>query len=167
MLNYELLTLWSASIYVLTAVIKATAKTNSIDKNPVYVRSLPLLPAFIGAASGLFIGPHFFGWPLAGGAFFGIGAAGVAATAHSVLKQTIRGKDDRLDHFRDAAEKVEDPTDLAMAEARDRVTRKREILERQFGGYSAVKNGRRGNPPPEPGSVGPVPRPKKEVPDDE
>lgn len=165
-MNYELYTLWAASIYALMTALKALAKSNDVHTNPVYVRALPIIPVVIGALSGLVLGPEIFGWGLVQGAFFGIGAAGVAASAHGVLKQTIKGKDDRLDHLRDVAEIVEDPTDLAMAEARDRVTRKREILERHFGGYSAVQNGLRGNPPPEPGSVGPVPRPKKEVADE-
>lgn len=164
-MNYELYTLWAASIYALMTAIKALAKSNSVHTHPLYVRALPLMPAVIGALSGALLAESF-GWPISHGAFFGIGSAGVAALSHSVHRQTIKGKDDRLDHLRDAAEKVEDPTDLAMAEARDHVTRKRDILERHFGGYSAVQNGLRGNPPPEPGSVGPVPRPKKEVPDE-
>lgn len=97
MLNYDLYALWSAAIYALVTVIKATAKANSIDTNPVYVRALPLIPAFIGAVSGAFIGPQLFGWTVAGGAFFGVGAAGVAALSHSVHRQTLKGKDERLE----------------------------------------------------------------------
>lgn len=96
MLTYELYVLWSASIYALVQVVKATAKTNGFDTHPFYVRALPLIPACIGAVSGLLIGPELFGWTLAGGAFFGIGAAGVAALSHSVHRQTIRGQDERL-----------------------------------------------------------------------
>lgn len=96
MLNYQYYILWSASIYALVQAIKALAKANGFDRHAIYVRTLPLLPAVIGAATGAFIGPQFFDWTAAGGAFFGVGAAGVAATAHSVHRQTIRGKDDRL-----------------------------------------------------------------------
>lgn len=97
MLNYELYIMWSASIYALVQVIKTMAKANGFDTNAVYVRALPLLPALVGAVTGAFIGPQFFGWTAAGGAFFGVGAAGVAATAHSVHRQTIRGQDKRLE----------------------------------------------------------------------
>lgn len=96
-MNYELFTLWAASIYALTAALKATAKASGIDKNAIYVRLLPLLPVLIGALSGLAIGPEVFGWSIMQGAFFGVGAAGVAATAHSVQRQTIRGQDKRLE----------------------------------------------------------------------
>lgn len=96
-MNYELYMLWSASIYALTAALKATAKASGYNKNPAYVRTLPLLPVIIGALSGLAIGPEVFGWSLLQSAFFGVGAAGVAATAHSVHKQTLRGRDRRLE----------------------------------------------------------------------
>lgn len=96
MLNYELYVLWSASIYALIQMIKTLAKANGFDRHAIYVRALPLMPAVIGAATGAFIGPQFFDWTAAGGAFFGVGAAGVAATAHSVHRQTIRGRDSRL-----------------------------------------------------------------------
>lgn len=100
-MNYELYTLWAASIYALTAALKATAKASGYDKHPVYVRTLPLLPVLIGALSGLAIGPEVFGWSLLQSAFFGVGAAGVAATAHSVQKQTLRGRDHRLEASHD------------------------------------------------------------------
>lgn len=96
-MNYELFTLWAASIYALTVALKATAKASGIDKIAIYVRLLPLLPVLIGALSGLALGPELFGWSMMQGAFFGIGAAGVAATAHSVHRQTIRGQDKRLE----------------------------------------------------------------------
>lgn len=95
-MNYELYTLWAASIYALMTAIKALAKANGVNAHPVYVRSLPLLPVLIGAVSGLLIGPEVFEWSALQGAFFGIGAAGVAATAHAVHRQTIKGCDDRL-----------------------------------------------------------------------
>lgn len=95
MLNYEMYILWSASIYALIQMIKALAKANGFDRHAIYVRSLPLMPAVIGALSGVLLAESF-GWPIAHGAFFGIGAAGVAATAHSVQRQTIRGQDKRL-----------------------------------------------------------------------
>lgn len=107
-MDYHIYTVWAASIYALTVAVKATAKANAIDKNSFYVRALPLLPVLIGALSGLVIGPEVFGWSLLQGAFFGIGAAGVAATAHGVHKQTIKGKDARLDHFRDVTKEVQD-----------------------------------------------------------
>lgn len=97
MLNYDLYIMWSAAIYALVTVIKATAKTNGFDKHPLYVRSLPLLSAVIGAVSGYAIGPHLFGWQALHGAFLGIGAAGVAALGHSVHRQTLKGKDERLE----------------------------------------------------------------------
>lgn len=96
-MSYELYTLWAASIYALMAALKALAKANAIDKNAIYVRLLPLLPVLIGALSGLALGPELFDWSMMQGAFFGIGAAGVAATAHSVHRQTIRGQDKRLE----------------------------------------------------------------------
>ncbi len=97
MLNYDMYVLWSAAIYALVTVIKATARANGFDKHPFYVRALPLLPAVIGAASGYAIGPHLFGWTAVHGAFFGVGAAGVAALSHSVHRQTLQGKDERLE----------------------------------------------------------------------
>lgn len=96
MLNYEIYIVWSAAIYALVHALKALAKVNGFDRHAIYVRSLPLLPVLVGALSGAFIGPQFFDWSVAGGAFFGVGAAGMAATAHSVHRQTIRGRDARL-----------------------------------------------------------------------
>lgn len=97
MLNYDLYIIWSAAIYALVTFTKAVAKTNGFDSHPLYVRSLPLLPAVIGAASGYAMGPHLFGWQALHGAFFGIGAAGVAALSHSVHRQTLKGQDERLE----------------------------------------------------------------------
>lgn len=97
LMNYELYTLWAASIYASMTALKALAKANKINTHVVYVRLLPLLPVLIGALSGLALGPEVFGWSMTQGAFFGIGAAGVAATAHGVHKQTIKGKDERLE----------------------------------------------------------------------
>lgn len=104
MLNYEMYILWSASIYALIQMIKTLAKANGFDRHAIYVRALPLMPAVIGALSGCLLAESF-GWPTAHGAFFGIGSAGVAALSHSVHRQTIRGKDERLDHFRAATKK--------------------------------------------------------------
>ncbi|MFU8806580.1 MAG: hypothetical protein ACNA8W_22410 [Bradymonadaceae bacterium] len=95
-MNYELYIVWGASIYALVAAIKALAKANGLDKHPVYVRSLPIIPAVIGVVSGALVGPSVFDLPPVHGAFFGIGAAGAAALSHSVHRQTIRGHDDRL-----------------------------------------------------------------------
>lgn len=100
-MNYDIYIMWSAAIYASVMVIKATAKTNGFDKHPFYVRSLPLLPAIIGAVSGYAMGPNLFGWTAVHGAFFGVGAAGVAALSHSVHRQTIKGCDDRLQHAKE------------------------------------------------------------------
>lgn len=107
-MNYDIYIMWSAAIYALVTVVKATAKANGFATHPLYVRSLPLLPAVIGATSGYAIGPNLFGWTAVHGAFFGVGAAGVAALSHSVHRQTIKGDDARLDHLRGATKEVDD-----------------------------------------------------------
>jgi hypothetical protein len=95
-MNYELYIAWGASIYALVTALKAMARANGIEAHPVYVRSLPILPVVIGVLSGLLVGPSVLGLAPIEGAFFGIGAAGVAALSHSVHRQTIKGRDERL-----------------------------------------------------------------------
>lgn len=95
-MSFDVYIAWSAAIYASVAFIKATARANDFHGNAVFVRLLPLIPAAIGAASGFFMGPTLFGWPASHGAFFGVGAAGVAALSHSVHRQTIKGHDSRL-----------------------------------------------------------------------
>lgn len=99
-MNYELYIVWSASIYAIVQVVKSLAKANDFDRHAIYVRALPLMPAVIGALSGCLLAESF-GWPVAHGAFFGIGSAGVAALSHSVHRQTIKGCDSRLDHSKE------------------------------------------------------------------
>lgn len=95
-MNYEHYILWAASIYAAVDFLKRLARANGVANHPVYVRALPLVPAVLGAVSGYFVGPGILGTTPGTGAFFGVGAAAVAALSHSVHRQTIRGKDKRL-----------------------------------------------------------------------
>lgn len=94
-MNYELYGVWAATIWAVVEILKLYLDRSRFGKSRVYARLLPLLPPLVGMVSGALVA-GLFGWTPAHGAFFGIGAAGVAASAHAVHKQTIRGRDARL-----------------------------------------------------------------------
>lgn len=92
-------TIWSAAIF---AVLRSIDRT-PLGDTEIWARLLPVLPMAVGAVSGPTVVPlavEHLDWltdvDTWGAVAIGIGAGAVAASGHSSVKQTIRGRDRRI-----------------------------------------------------------------------